>query len=96
MNAWLLSVNWMMFNSAEKGRGAEAIGLYMTVNNASRLLGPVAFGLLASLTSLLVVFWTNGILMAAGGVLSDRKGRKLEGGKSLCESSLYTRRQATA
>jgi MFS family permease len=61
----------LMFNSAEEGRTGESIGLRMTVNNATRMIGPAIFGGLASLAGLLVVFWINGLLMTAGGRMSD-------------------------
>ena len=60
----------MMFNTAEQGRAGEAIGLRMTINNASRMISPALFGGVASLASLLVVFWINGMLMATGGRMS--------------------------
>jgi len=67
----------MMFNGAEEGRAGEAIGLRMTTNNAARLVGPMVFGVLASATGLLAVFWITASLMAAGGRMATHAAKRL-------------------
>ena len=63
-------VTMLMFSNSAQGRSGEALGLRMTVNHMTRLVGPVAFGSLASVAGLAAVFWVNALMLGAGGLLS--------------------------
>ena len=63
----------LMFSNAPKGRSAEALGLRMTVNHLSRMVGPVIFGSIASAFGLLPIFWINALMLGTGGMLNRSK-----------------------
>jgi MFS family permease len=71
-------VMMLMFSRSAEGRSGETLGLRMTVNHLTRLVGPVIFGSIASVTGLAAVFWINALLLGSGGVLSrnDPVGRR--------------------
>lgn len=63
-------VTMQMFSNSASGRSGEALGLRMTVNHLTRMVGPVAFGLVGSACGLPAVFWINGLMLGGGGALS--------------------------
>lgn len=63
-------VTMLMFSHSAQGRSGEALGLRMTANHLTRLLGPVMFGLIGSAFGLGPVFWVNALMLGTGGVLS--------------------------
>jgi MFS family permease len=63
-------VTMQMFSNSTAGRSGEALGLRMTVNHLTRLVGPVLFGFVGSTFGLPAVFWVNGLMLGGGGVLS--------------------------
>ncbi len=63
-------VTMQMFSNSASGRSGEALGLRMTVNHLTRVVGPVAFGVVGSAWGLPAVFWINGLMLGGGGVLS--------------------------
>ncbi len=67
-------VTMQMFSKSAAGRSGEALGLRMTVNHLTRLVGPVLFGSLASALGLSAVFWINGLMLGGGGMLSRPRG----------------------
>jgi MFS family permease len=74
-----LTVILMYANSAE-GRSGQTLGLRLTVNNAVRMSGPMAFGAIGALAGVSGVFWILSGLMLAGGVLArwqriEKKGK---------------------
>ena len=60
----------LMFSGAQEGSAGATVGLRSTVNNIARIAGPAVFGAIGALAGLMLVFWINGVLMAAGGRLS--------------------------
>ena len=63
-------VTMQMFSNSAAGRSGEALGLRMTVNHLTRVVGPVVFGFIGSAFGLAAVFWVNGLMLGGGGVLS--------------------------
>lgn len=64
-----LTVILMFANSAE-GRSGQTLGLRLTVNNAVRMSGPMAFGALGAVVGVSGVFWVLAGVMVMGGVLA--------------------------
>jgi MFS family permease len=60
----------LMFSHSSSGRSGEALGLRMTVNHLSRVIGPVIFGSIGSAFGLPTVFWLNAAMLGSGGWLS--------------------------
>jgi len=69
-------VTMQMFSKSAAGRSGEALGLRMTVNHLTRLVGPVLFGLIGSALGLSAVFWVNGLMLGSGGALSRPRESK--------------------
>ncbi len=63
----------LTFAQSAEGRSGEALGLRSTVNHFTRVIGPALFGYLASMVGLAGVFWLNGLMLGAGGMLSQSK-----------------------
>ena len=63
-------ITMLMFSNSPQGRSGEALGLRMTVVHFTRLVGPVAFGVIGSTLGLFPMFLTNALMMGAGGLLS--------------------------
>ena len=57
----------MMYAHSPAGRSAEAMGLRLTAENMTRMVGPVVFGAIASAAGLGAIFWLNALMMGAGG-----------------------------
>src|SRR5262249_35902385 len=53
----------LMFSSSAEGRSGEALGLRLTVDNMTRLVGPLLFGMVASAAGLATVFWLNAAML---------------------------------
>jgi sugar phosphate permease len=66
----------MCYNRAPPGRSGEALGVRFTIVNLTHLAIPVAFGAAGAVVGLAAVFWANGTLLAAGGVLGDALERR--------------------
>jgi len=63
----------MSFTNAADGRSGEAMGIRQTVNHVTRIIGPTLFGTLGTAFGLYAVFWTNALMLVAGGMVSRRK-----------------------
>jgi MFS family permease len=63
-------VTMLMFSKSSEGRSGEALGLRMTVNHMTRVVGPVMFGAIATAFGLFAVFWANALMLGTGGALS--------------------------
>lgn len=63
-------VTMQMFSNSAEGRSGEALGLRMTVNHLTRMVGPVIFGVVGSSFGLAAVFWINGLMLGAGSAMS--------------------------
>ena len=66
-------VTMQMFSNSAEGRSGEALGLRMTVNHLTRVVGPVIFGFVGSGLGLAAVFWINGLMLGGGSALSRAK-----------------------
>lgn len=66
-----LTVILMFANSAE-GRSGQTLGLRLTVNNAVRMSGPMAFGALGAVVGVSGVFWVLAGVMVVGAMLAAR------------------------
>ena len=62
----------LMFSQSTEGRSGEALGLRLTGDNLTRLIGPVLFGMLASVAGLAAVFWLNAAMLGSGSLLARR------------------------
>ncbi len=62
-----------MFSGSPEGRSGETLGLRMTVNHLTKVLGPIVFGSIASGFGLLAMFWINALMMGSGGILNRPK-----------------------
>jgi MFS family permease len=63
-------VTMQMFSNSAEGRSGEALGLRMTVNHLTRMVGPVIFGVVGSSFGLAAVFWINGLMLGGGSLLA--------------------------
>lgn len=70
----------MCYDRSPPGRSGEALGVRFTIVNLTHLAIPVAFGAAGAVVGLAAVFWANGALLAAGGVLGDVLERRVPGG----------------
>jgi len=68
----------LMYTRSAQGRSGEAMGLRLTVDNLTRLVSPLLFGLLASGIGLAAVFWLNALMLGAGGAFARRGHRPRE------------------
>ena len=59
-----------MFSNSAEGRSGEALGLRMTVVHLTKILVPIVFGSVGSVVGLPPVFWLNGGLLGAAGMIS--------------------------
>jgi len=64
----------LSFSNASEGRSGEAMGVRMTVNHLTRVVGPMIFGTIGSVFGLVAVFWANAALLTAGGMMT-RSGK---------------------
>ncbi len=61
----------LMFSRSEEGRSGETLGLRLTADNFTRLVGPIFFGAIASAVGLASIFWLNSAMLGAGGKLTQ-------------------------
>ena len=66
-------ITMLTFGHAAEGRSGEAMGLRMTTNQLTRAVGPVIFGSIGSVFGLPLIFWTNALMLGAGGIMSRPK-----------------------
>ena len=71
----------MTFSNSTQGRSGEAMGLRMTVNNLTRVIGQVLFGSIGSAFGVFSVFWVNALMLASGWAVSHPRavGRRHKG-----------------
>lgn len=63
-------VTMQMFSNSAEGRSGEALGLRMTVNHLTRMVGPVFFGFIGSSFGLAAIFWINGLMLGSGSIIT--------------------------
>ena len=66
----------MMFANSADGRSGQTLGIRLTVNNAVRMSGPMAFGAIGTLVGVSGVFWILAGVMLIGGVLARTQNMK--------------------
>ena len=66
----------LTYNHAPEGRAGEALGMRLTVNKATQIFVPLAFGAMGTALGLLPVFWATGAFLLAGGAVSLLERRK--------------------
>ena len=67
----------MMFANSAEGRSGQTLGLRLTVNNAVRMSGPMAFGALGAVVGVSAVFWIlAGVMVAGAGLASWQRVKK--------------------
>jgi MFS family permease len=66
----------MMFANSAEGRSGRTLGLRLTVNNAVRMSGPMAFGAVGTLVGVSGVFWILAGVMVLGAGLARWQLRK--------------------
>jgi MFS family permease len=66
----------MTFSYSTQGRSGEAMGLRVTVNYITRVIGQVLFGSIGSAFGVSPVFWVNALLLATGGAISHPRARR--------------------
>ena len=65
----------MTFSSSAAGKSGEALGLRLTINQVTRLVGPALFGWIGSAVGLPAIFWANAILLAVGAMFCRSQAR---------------------
>jgi MFS family permease len=60
----------MTFTGSAQGRSGEALGLRVTANHLTRMIGPVVFGMIGTAFGLAPVFWINALVMVSGGAIA--------------------------
>ena len=63
----------LIFNRAPAGRSGEALGMRVTINQLTHIAVPVIFGTIGSVFGVALVFVTNALILAGGGLLNRRK-----------------------
>ena len=66
----------MCYNRAPPGRSGEALGVRFTIVNLTHMSIPILFGSMGSALGLLAVFWANGGLLVASGVIGSALERR--------------------
>ena len=71
----------MTFSSSSQGRSGEAMGLRLTVNHLTRVIGQAFFGAIGSAFGVFSVFLLNALLLASGWAVSHPRavGRRHKG-----------------
>jgi predicted MFS family arabinose efflux permease len=64
----------MTFSNATQGRSGESMGIRVTVNNLTRVIGQVLFGSIGSAFGVFSVFWINAFMLASGWAVSHPRG----------------------
>lgn len=68
----------LTYSHSPPGRAGEALGLRLTVNKFTQIMVPLIFGSLGSAFGIYPIFWTNAVLLLAGGINNSRQERAEE------------------
>jgi MFS family permease len=60
----------LTLSRSPEGRSGETLGVRLTANSLTRVVGPLVFGAVGSALGLFAVFWINGLMMITGGRLA--------------------------
>jgi predicted MFS family arabinose efflux permease len=66
----------LIFSRAPEGRSGEALGMRITINQATHIAVPLIFGTLGSILGVAPVFLANALILAGAGLL-NRKNQKI-------------------
>jgi len=66
----------LTYAHSPKNRSGEALGLRLTVNNATHIVVPLIFGSIGTVLGFAPVFWMNALLLAGGGMLNRAAPRR--------------------
>ena len=66
----------MTFSNSVHGRSGEAMGLRLTANNLTRVIGQFFFGSIGSAFGVFAVFWINALILASGWAVSQPRKPK--------------------
>lgn len=69
----------LIYDRAPAARSGEALGLRLTINNCMHIIVPTVFGTLGTAFGVAPVFYANAAILAAGGVITTRARKALEG-----------------
>ncbi len=70
-------VTMLMFVGSPAGRSGEALGLKVTINQATKIVSPMLFGVIASVFGLPPIFWLNALLLGGGGLISRSRKQRI-------------------
>ena len=59
----------IMYARSPEGRSGEALGVRFAADNATKLVGPVIFGAIATALGVAALFWINAVMLAGGSLL---------------------------
>ena len=66
----------LIYESSPQGRTGESLGLRMSLNKILQIGVPLLFGYVGSMLGLIAVFWSNALLLLAGGGIGARSHSK--------------------
>jgi MFS family permease len=66
----------LTYSRSESGRSGEALGLRLTVNHLTRVVGPLLFGSIGTAFGLFAVFWANALVLGSGALVVKPRGAK--------------------
>jgi hypothetical protein len=69
----------LLHHTSPVGRAGEAVGIRVTIGNASQVALPLAFGAAGASVGLFAVFWGMGFMIGSGIPLAWRKLKTLKG-----------------
>ena len=69
----------LTFSTSAKNRSGEVLGMRITANHLSRMIGPLFFGAIGTAFGIFAVFGLNALMLASGGVLTRAGAARSEG-----------------
>jgi MFS family permease len=66
----------LIYSRSPESRAGEVLGLRITVNKVMQIGVPLVFGAIGGAFGLLPVFWSNAVLLVAGGYLNRKTGER--------------------
>ena len=60
----------LTFSNSAEGHSGEVLGLRITINHLTRMIGPVVFGAIGSAFGIFPMFWINALMLVSGGTLT--------------------------
>ena len=65
----------MTFSGSAAGKSGETLGLRLTINQITRLVGPALFGWLGAMIGLPWIFWANAVMLALGAMFCRTRAK---------------------